>query len=184
MDLECFSHGQIQSKLWLCQKIEPFLPKTPSVLIVGSWYNVLGFMLLTREPNRYAFITGVDIDPKVKPIADKLCEAWQMCNTVLIRNDTNDACNLDYMGYNVVINCSVEHMKDNLWFDKIQKNTLVCLQSCNLSPKSNDWKIVNPNYSLQELEKKYPLSHTLFSEEKSIQYENWGYKRFMIIGYK
>lgn len=185
MNFESFNHGQIQSKIWLCEKLEFLLPEHPSVLILGSWHNILGFIMLARQPKRYAFITGIDIDPEAKPIADKICEAWTMSDTVKLKNLTEDANETKFMHYNVVINCSVEHMENNGWFDKIEKNALVCIQSSDL-PENFDpvWKITNPNLTLDILKEKYPLSQTLYSGEKQIQYENWGYKRFMIIGIK
>lgn len=185
MNFESFNHGQVQSKIWLCENLEPLLPKFPSVLILGAWHNVLGFIMLSRQPKRYDFIAAVDIDPEVKPIADKICEAWTMSDTVKIQNLTEDANNTRFTHYNVVINCSVEHMENVSWFDKIDNNALVCIQSSDL-PENHDevWKINNPNISLEKLKQKYPLSQILFAGEKVIQYENWGYKRLMIIGIK
>ena len=56
MDFLSFSHGQTQSKLWLCETIEPYLPKDAVVAILGCWYNTLGFMLLTRNQSMYQHI--------------------------------------------------------------------------------------------------------------------------------
>lgn len=185
MNFESFNHGQIQSKIWLCETLEPLLPQFPSVLILGAWHNVLGFMMLTRKPTRYAFITSVDNDPEVKPIADKICEAWTMSDTVKIQNITEDANLTRFTHYNVVINCSVEHMENSGWFNRVDNNALVCIQSTDL-PENLDpvWKITNPSATLEILKEKYPLSQVLYSGEKLIQYENWGYKRLMLIGKK
>ncbi len=49
MDPLSFSHGQTQSKLWLCETMEPHLPQNAVVAILGCWYNMLGFMLITRN---------------------------------------------------------------------------------------------------------------------------------------
>ena len=72
MDWDSFSHGQIQSKLWLCQELERHLPQNARVAILGSWHNVLAFMLLTRGADRYQTIVGIDLDKKVQKVADKL----------------------------------------------------------------------------------------------------------------
>lgn len=184
MDYLAFSHSQTQSKIWLCEQLEPLLPKRNTVAILGAWYNLLGFMMLTRKPNYYQCILGVDVDPSVKEIADKLCQGWMICDTCYIKNVTADANHLFYQGYNVVINCSVEHMNDSGWFDNIMPGTLVCLQSSDVVESNDVWKVINPNRSLEELQNKYPLSHTLFLGEKPIQYENWGFKRLMLIGVK
>ena len=75
MNFDSFSHGQIESKIWLCDQIEPFLPPTANIVNLGGWYNVLGFMLKVRNPRRNLKITNIDADPETKPIADRICDA-------------------------------------------------------------------------------------------------------------
>lgn len=183
MDYLAFSHGQTHSKVWLCENLEPYIPHRAIVANIGSWYNLLGYMMLTRRPNSYQSILGIDIDPDVKPIADKLCEGFMLGKDSCIKNITADANLFDYNGYNLVVNCSVEHM-DSLWFYRIPKGTLVCIQSSDVSEPGGIWKISNSTGSLEELVKKYPLSHYMFVGDKHIGYEDWGYNRFMIIGVK
>ena len=78
MDFLSFSHGQIQSKLWLCENLEPFLPNNSIIANLGSWYNVLGFMMLTRSQDKIQSILGIDIDPSATLIADKMNQAWMI----------------------------------------------------------------------------------------------------------
>jgi len=184
MDFSAFSHGQIHSKLWLCEKLEPYIPDQATVGILGAWYNVMGFMLMVRNPNKYASIIGLDIDPTVKPIADKICEAWTIQPTVRVVNRTLDVNVNNFDGYQVIINCSVEHMASNDWFDKIPKNAIVCLQSAgtNDHTKIDEWHITNPNYSFDEFKEKYPLSHYYLRDQRKIVYDDWWYSRYMVIG--
>ena len=186
MDYTSFSHGQVHSKLWLCQNIEPYIPDQASIAILGAWYNVLGFMLLTRNPKKYRAITGIDVDPTVKPIADSICNAWVFGSDLHVCNITQDACDVDLTDFQVVLNCSTEHMKSNDWFYQIPNGTLVGLQSACVyeEEKLQDWKITNPNNSLAEFTKKYPLSSYYLRDTMKIQYDHWGYDRFMIIGVK
>ena len=184
MDFTAFSHGQVQSKYWLCQQLEPYIPTKARVAILGSWYNVLGFMMTVRKPDLYQSITGIDIDPEVNPIADKINDSCIIENSI-IKNVIADVNDFDFKRFNVLINCSPEHMESNQWFDNIPPNTLVCIQSSNMTVKDDDvWKCVNSNSSLEELKNKYPLSRYFFSGTKRIQYDDWGYDRFMIIGVK
>jgi hypothetical protein len=183
MDYLAFSHGQTQSKIWLCETLEPYIPNKAIVANIGSWYNLLGYMMLARNHKLYQSILGIDIDPEVKPIADKLCEGWMLGKDTKLKNITEDANLFNYHGYHVVINCSVEHM-DSLWFYKVPKGTLVCIQSSDVVHADGIWKITNPNISLDILMKKYPLSHYMFVGDKHIGYDDWGYKRFMVIGVK
>lgn len=184
MDYLAFAHGQTQSKVWLCEQLEPLLPHKATAVVLGCWYNVLGFMMLTRNSDRYQHILGIDIDPNVIPIADKLCQGWMIGSDSKIRNELADANTYNLQGFNVVINCSPEHMNGNDWFNNIDDGALVCIQTSNLDINDDVWKIVNPSRTMEEFTKKYPLSHTLVSTVKDIQYNDWGYQRYMLIGIK
>jgi len=184
MDLTSFSHGQIQSKLWLCDLLEPHVPDNSPVVIHGAWYNVLGFMLMTRNPNKYQSITGIDIDPSVRDIANNICQAWMIHPTATMNNVTQDSNLFNHNGYTTVINCSVEHMESTQWFDNIPEGTTVCLQSSNVNDPGEVWKITNPNTTFDMFIEKYPLSKYYFSGKKEIEYTTGGYTRYMIIGLK
>ncbi len=183
MDFLSFSHGQIQSKLWLCENLEPFLPNNAIIANLGSWYNVLGFMMLTRNQDKIQSILGIDIDPSATLIADKMNQAWMIGYGCKLRNVTSDATTYNYQGFNVVINCSTEHMEDG-WFDRVTPGTLVCIQTSDVDLDDDVWKVSNPNQTFNEFKKKYPLSHYMFTDIKDITYRDWGYKRFMLIGVK
>jgi hypothetical protein len=186
MNYDSFSHGQIQSKVWLCKELERFVHANLKVAVLGSWYNLIAFILLTRNQDRYQHILGIDVDPEVKPIADKITEAWRIGFDSKVKNITADANVYDTSGYDIIINCSPEHMESNDWFEKLEYGTMVCIQSSDVQTKDDDvWKCVNPNESLEDLVLKYPLSKYLYSGEKEIRYsEDNGYKRFMLIGIK
>lgn len=185
MDYTSFSHGQISSKLWLCEELERFIHANIKIAILGSWYNVLSFMLLTRNANRYQYILGVDKDPETKEIADRITEAWRIGKDHKVENKIADADLENLSGYDLVINCSPEHMENNQWFENIEEGTMVCIQSSNVQTADDDiWKCVNPNRSLGQLKAKYPLSKYLFCDLKEIRYHDNGYDRFMIIGIK
>ena len=185
MDWDSFSHGQIQSKLWLCKELERHLPNNARVAILGSWHNVLSFMLLTRDSDRYQEIVGIDLDKKVQKVADKITIAWRVGGESKVTNIIADAGKYDLSGYNVVINCSPEHMLSNDWYHNISSGTLVCIQSSDITVSDDEvWKCVNPNKSTTDLVQKYPLSQFCFLGSKKIQYDSWGYNRFMFIGFK
>lgn len=185
MNFDAFSHGQIHSKIWLCQELEPFVPKTASVAVLGSWYNVIALSLLLRKPDSYREILGVDLDPNTKEIADKLTNAWCFGANPIVKNVIFDANSYDFSNYEVIINCSPEHMVSNDWFDNLPYGKLVCIQSSDVAISGDEvWKCVNPNESLDALTQKYPLSKYLFSGTKEIRYESGGYQRFMLIGVK
>lgn len=176
MDFDSFSHGQIRSKMWLADNLEPHIGK--NVVILGSWHNITSFIFKIRG-NKSNFI-GIDVDPEVKLIADKICDAWRLDGSVI--NVTNNANNIQ-AEYDTVINCSSEHMSTE-WFNNIKKGTLVCIQSSNMIDPNHPWYIVTASPDIESFKQKYNLSTTLFLDTLRIQYDGWGYDRYMLIGYK
>jgi hypothetical protein len=183
MDYTSFSHGQVLSKIWLCEQLEPHVPKNTRAAIIGSWYNVLAFMMLTRKSELYQYISGIDIDPLAIDTADRICDAWRIGCDKKVSNIMQDSSTFDYTEFNLAVNCSVEHMSSD-WFNNIPQKTIICIQSSNVTDIAYPSYISNPNPDQETLAKKYPLSQTLFSGEKEFDYGSWGYKRFMLIGIK
>ena len=182
IDFDSFSHGQVKSKVWLCEQLEPLLPPRSRVLILGSWVNLLGFMLLSRGAHRYSFVQGIDLDPKNIKVANKICDCWNIEG--LHESVVGDANTIDMQGSDLVINCSSEHMQSSQWFKNIPAGTLVCIQSSNITDPAAPWLIATPSPTLESFEHRYPLSKTLFLDTLPIVYQSWGYQRHMIIGIK
>lgn len=176
---DAFSHGQILSKLWLCETLEQFLPNSCSIAILGSWYNILGFMLKVRGNQQT--ITAYDLDPAATNIADKITNCWSMSGPII--NKTADVNTIDLSVYQVIINTSCEHMSDQ-WFMSVTPGTLVCLQSSNLDIATDPWLISNPSTTIESFVKKFPMAKSVYQDKLSIDYATWGYERYMKIGYK
>lgn len=184
MDFTALSHGQIHSKLWLCQFAETFIPANARIAILGSWYNFLGLMMLLRNPAKYQTITGFDKDSKAIDVANKVCESFMIQPNVKMANVCADVNDIDLNGYQVVINCSVEHMDSRRWFDKLPMDTLVVVQSSNVNNNDPVWDIKDPTQSLDELKLKYPMTQYYFSSNKGFDYGSTKYQRYMLIGRK
>ncbi len=186
MDFSAFSHGQIQSKLWLCQELEPFINSGSKIVILGCWYNILSFMLLNRNPNKYNCIHGIDVNHDAISVANKLCDAWLIEPNCIIQNFCKDANVHDLNYYDVIISTSCEDIEKNTWFKNISESKLVCLQSTNLDNSTTDkftnWDIKNPNYNLESFKKKFPMSQLKFADTKFFDYGELKYERFMLIG--
>lgn len=180
-DFNAFSHGQIQSKVWLCENLEPNLPPYSQVAIMGSWYNTLGLIMLARNEKKYNLIMGVDKDQESVDVANKITDAWSVGMDYKVRNMCADVEKYDFRSYNVIINTSCEHMSPT-WFSKVQPYQIVCLQSSDMVTDDPGWNISNPNPTLGEFKGKYPMSQILFEGEKLFDYGHLVYKRFMIIG--
>jgi hypothetical protein len=190
MNFDSFSHGQVQSKIWLCEKLEPWLAEESSIWVLGSWYNLTGFLLYARRPYYYKQITGYDSDPAVKPIADSICRAWTAFNQQRIVNHTKDCNTLDWsQAPDCVINSSAEHFDSTEWWDHVPSGILVCIQSSNVTVADEPWIIKQPNPDINTFRNRYPLENELFLGVTHIRMDLEvhgvrGYDRYMIIGHK
>jgi SAM-dependent methyltransferase len=183
LNFDSFSHGQIISKIWLCENLEPYILKNARIAILGSWYNILSFMMITRQPYKYQHILGIDVNPETIDIADKICSTWTMGINAVVENKIGDAGNVDFSEFDVVINCSPEHMPND-WYNNVKEGTLVCIQTSDVTDSAYPWLVSNPNKDIDTMIEKYPLSQRFFMGTKEIEYTDWGYKRFMTIGLK
>lgn len=194
-DLNSFSHGQITSKIWLCEELEKYCKLNDNLYILGGWHNVLGFMISVRKPNFFKKIHNIDINSDVIEIADKICDTWinvlhatnsHIINTCADSNAYDLQVNPET---DIVINCSVEHFIANDWFNTLPTNTLVCLQSSDMKVKEiidsvETWQQNQPNRDLATFLNRFPLKEYLYVGTKTFEYPDYGYNRFMMIGRK
>ena len=172
INTDAFSHGQVVSKIWLCEELEQYLEAQSNLFILGGWYNVLGFMLLTRRPDHYKTIYNLDMDPTAIKVANKITDAWHRVENITV--DANDILTMDPVT-DTVINCSVEHFDNNAWFDKLPSGTLCCIQSSNMTDPEEPWLIKQPNPDIQAFMARFPMKETLFLGTKKITYYNCCY---------
>lgn len=184
MDFTSFSHGQIKSKLWLCDKIEQFLPENSDITILGSWYNILGCMLFMRNEDKVHHVTGVDINNDAISIAEKIANYWYIEGKLQNVCMNANSYSIPSTKNAVVINCSPEHFTSSEWFSNIPDGVLTCVQSSNVTDPNDPWFITNPTPTYEVFMEKYPLSNVLFSGTLKIEYSHFSYERYMIIGNK
>jgi hypothetical protein len=185
---ESFSHGLIVSKIWLCDELEQIIVQenidNPKLNILACWDNLLSFMLLTRKPNGYKEINAYDLDPIAIDSANKITDTWRF-EYPKINNHITDINKITYNDKDTIyINCSIDQMEENTWYDNIPINSLICFQSTDVTADDNRWHITQHISSLDNLISKYKLTKLLYSGIKNINYGPWEYNRFMIIGYK
>jgi len=179
---DAFSNGQIESKIWLCENLETISTiRNPKIWILGGWYAVTAFLLLSRNNMSIGNIRSFDIDPECQPIADKINNNWEIqqwkfkaftkdCNELAYSTDQPD----------IIINTSTEHFESNVWFDRIPTGTLVCLQGNDMNHEDHYSQFKN----LEEFINFFSLTTTLYKGEKEFVYPSWSFKRFMLIGIK
>ena len=186
INTDSFSSGQIGSKLWLCETLETTLgPYNPNIWILGGWYGLTAFMLLTRNIIDVNAIRSFDIDPSCEPVADTLLNNW-VWQEWKFKAFTADCNILNYQSNqygilpSLVINTSCEHFHTLDWYNNIPQGTTVALQSNNM-PHDDHFANID---SLEGMKNTYPMQKILFSGEKIFEYPSWSFTRYMIIGVK
>lgn len=193
-DEDCFSRGQIQSKLWLVNELKSIGVDLGTVFLCAGWYGTLATMLFESGISLDK-IRSFDIDESTESIAEIFNRPWVIDDWKFkpVVQDIQDI-NFEEHSYivtkrdgdfetlwdtpNTIINTSCEHIENfDKWYDKIMPKQLVVLQG-------NDYfeieEHVNCSKDLNEFSEKAPMEITLYLGEIDLG----KYKRFMKIGYK
>ena len=172
--LDAFWRGQVSSKEWLIENLEPFVTEPVRIDIHGGWVGVLASMIFQSSiPVRY--ICSVDLDPSCEPIATMMNKIEEQDGK--FRAITADMCSAPVSG-NVVINTSCEHITQEqyeLWLSRLPNNCIVVLQS-------NDYAIpehVRISKTLEQFKEQSHLNELWSGNLKTQMYTRW-----MIIGHK
>lgn len=196
IDKDCFSRGQLQSKVWLIQELKKLNLELGTVFLCAGWYATLSTMLF-ESGIKLDKIRSFDIDPSCVDIAEVFNKPWFVDNWKF-KALTADILDIDYNEYtwqywsnknnrmsypitdipDTIINTSCEHInKFDDWYSKIPKNKLLILQT-------NDYydvdEHVNCSLNLDEFTFKTPMTTVFYEGELELP----KYKRFMRIGFK
>ena len=191
---DCFSRGQLESKLWLVKELGKLKVDLGTVFLCAGWYATLATMLF-ESGIRINKIRSFDIDDSCRSIAETFNSPWvkQDWKFKTITQDINEI-NFSMHTYNVkradgskcelsdspdtIINTSCEHIENfTEWYDKIPEGKLVILQSNDFFEVDEHVNCVN---DLDDFSRQSPLKSVLYS--KSLELEK--YTRYMRIGYK
>lgn len=172
--LDAFWRGQVLSKEWLIENLEPFVTEPVRIDIHGGWVGVLASMIFQSSiPVRY--ICSVDLDPSCEPVATMMNKIEEQDGK--FRAITADMCAVPVSG-NVIINTSCEHITQEqyeLWLARLPKDSIVVLQS-------NDYAIpehVRISKTLEQFKEQSHLNELWSGSLKTQMYTRW-----MIIGTK
>ena len=193
---DCFSRGQLRSKLWLVHELKKLDVELGTVFLCAGWYATLAVMLF-QSNIKLDNVRSFDIDDTCVDIAETFNKPW-FVDQWRFKSITQDIMDVDYdehtwqywsnannrMSYPIVdspdtiINTSCEHIANfAAWYDKIPDGKLVVLQSNNFFEVEEHVNCVN---SIEEFAVKAPMQNILYSGELEFP----KYKRFMLIGYK
>jgi hypothetical protein len=172
--LDAFWGGQMKSKEWLIDNLEPFVTKPSRIEIHGGWVGVLASMIFqSKIPARY--IASVDVDPLCQHVATMMNKIEEQDGR--FKAITQDMCTVP-VNSDIIINTSCEHITQaqyDTWLERMPINSLLVLQS-------NNYKIaehVRLAESVDEFVEQSKIQ-VLWKGELQLQL----YKRFMIIGTK
>jgi hypothetical protein len=188
MNFDAFSSAQLQSKLWMVEKLEFALneniPTDSSngfrIWILAGWYGLTNLLIRTRNKIPVLEVRSFDIDPECESIADSINNLW-VWQAWQFKAHTGDINQLTYEPKpDVVINTAVEHMTSNEWWENIPKGTVVCLQSSDM-PHSDH---VNTFSNCRALQEKYAMEEWYYEGTKRFQYDDFAFNRSMVIGVK
>lgn len=185
---ESFYHGLVVSKIWLCEELEKILvDSTPPVKILGSWHNLMSFMMIVRKPKGYMYFNCYDKDPASITVADQICDAWKEIEEPHVYNHVADVLSLDFTNDDpntVYINCSVDQFENESWYNSIPNGCIVCMQTTDVVDDSQSWEIVQKTKDLNEFAERYKLSKVLYQGSKTLPYQKGSFNRLMLIGIK
>jgi len=191
---DCFSRGQLQSKLWLVKELNRLDLDLGIVFLCAGWYATLATMLF-ESGIKIDRIRSFDIDDSCYSIAETFNKPWVKdewrfkattqdifdidfnLHTYLVKRADGSTCDLTESP-NTIINTSCEHIENFAnWYAKIPQGKLVILQSNNYYEVEEH---VNCSKDAEEFSLSTPMSNCLYLGELPLE----KYSRFMKIGYK
>jgi hypothetical protein len=193
---DCFSRGQLESKLWLVEELQKTKVNLGTVFLCAGWYATLATMLFESSIN-IDKVRSFDIDESCVDVAEVFNKPW-FKNEWQFKSLTQDIMDINYnehtwqywsnannrMSYPItdipdtIINTSCEHIENfSKWYDLIPDGKLVILQSNNFFEVKEH---VNCVGSIEEFAVKAPMQNILYSGELKLP----KYKRYMLIGFK
>jgi hypothetical protein len=193
---DCFSRGQLESKLWLLTELGKLNVGLGTVFLCAGWYATLATMLFESDI-KIDKVRSFDIDESCVDIAETFNKPW-FVDKWRFKSITQDIMDINYnehvwqywsnannrMSYPItdspdtIINTSCEHIENfQEWYDLIPDGKLVVLQSNNYYEIEEH---VNCVRSIEEFAVKAPMDNILYSGELDLP----KYKRFMLIGFK
>jgi len=196
IDDDCFSRGQLQSKLWLVKELKKLKVDLGTVYLCAGWYATLATMLF-ESGMKVDKIRSFDIDPSCVDIAETFNKPWFVDNW-RFKAVTKDIMHITYDEHwweswsnannrmskpildipDTIINTSCEHIPNFAeWYAKIPDGKLVVLQSNNYFEIDEHVNCVNDIYEFKTMA---PMTTLLYRGEIELS----KYTRFMLIGYK
>lgn len=155
---------QIKGKAWF---LSNFLneDRSKKILVIGGWFGFTSFVL---HKLGFVNITEIDIDPRsaiISTHANRFNKKF--------RHHVCDANDFDIENFDIVINTSCEHIRDDNWFKNLSSGCKLYLQSTDLIGHDH----TNICENVEQMIMKYPMNLS-YTGKLSLD----AYNRFMLIG--
>lgn len=186
LDFDAFSHGQMSSKLWLCEHLEKYVNEqiqSPiSISIFGSWIALLPFLILSRGKVKVRQFDLHDQDPEAHKNARRILDYWKFDPEIRINFHTNDCNKVNIRSENtdLVINTSCEHIDGLSWWKQLPQKTYFCLQTTDMVHPTHISSPESLNSWIQSLS--LSSDQIFYSGEKKVSYPAFSFHRWMLIG--
>lgn len=178
LEVDAFSAGQIESKVWAAEELERIAAHTLNlrISILGGWYGLLHFILKIRNRQTIEWCRSYDLESSACTGANIINNTWEMKEWAFKSYPVN-ANSLKYDdGTNCVINTSTEHFDSNDWYRNIPDGILCLFQGNDLDIEDH----VQRPKNIEHFKSMFPLKTLLFEGELKFP----EYTRYMIIGHK
>lgn len=195
MPRDAFASGQMGSKIWLCDQLGPILRTHQCheglgyiIWVYGGWVGTLPLLLFAHPEIPVKRIVLFDLDRDAVEASIQINDYWHWKG--IYRAIAQDVCEKSFLALqdqyheaepHFVINTSVEHMPNKIWYDSLRPKKLVVLQSTN--QKHDEPTIIHD--SVDRLHYDYPLTDLVFKDQLDFEYGNaTSFQRFMMMGFK
>ncbi|MCB0362187.1 MAG: hypothetical protein KDD35_05680 [Bdellovibrionales bacterium] len=185
LDGDAFSNGQVTSKLWMCEIIEREFASSSALhlCVLGCWYALLPFLLLSRGQVRLSSLSLYDLDQQALMGARGLLENWICCGLPISfqKGDCNELTVTEWLSRSpdLVVNSSCEHLTSHKWIENLPPGTRVLLQSTNMK----HWTHVLSPSSLSDFEGQLGNGFQwLWKGEKLFSYPDQSFSRYTLFG--
>ena len=172
------------SKLWVAQELTKILSKlgvdqVPTAYVIGSWYGNMS-ILLRRGNVPIDLIIDVEQKKEWLDLGRRIQQAMGLENIESMNKDANT---LDYRQLGdpgLVINTSLNDVRDERWFEHIPAGCLVVLQGRDAVAPGTEHIYRDPDDILEQ----YPLNTVYYKGTMDLTDPETDYQRSMVIGTK
>jgi hypothetical protein len=168
----------VKSKVWLLEELSKISKHYAVAYILGSWYSNTALFIHLTGLISVDHVINVDTNKTFLQTGASLLDFAGV--KFKVDHMSKDANKLNYQQLtknSVVINTSLQNIHDDQWFQNIPSGTLVAMQA-----RDNDPDV--QYRSLEDIDRRFPLSQTLYQGTLKLQDPETRYQRFMKIGVK